>query len=90
MVWFVVRKLFGMVITLFITSFLVFASLYVAPGDPLTFLMQGRSPTPEMVEAVSKQYGLDDPFLVQYWHWLQGVLHSTSVAHFSFARTWGT
>ena len=81
MVWFVVRKLLGMVVTLFITSFLVFASLYVAPGDPLDFLLQGRSPTPEMVAAVSAQYGLDDPFLVQYWHWLTGVLH------FDFGRS---
>jgi peptide/nickel transport system permease protein len=75
MVWFVVRKLAGMVATLFVTSFLVFASLYVAPGDPLDFLLQGRSPTPEAVAAVSAQYGLDQPFLVQYWHWLTGVLH---------------
>ncbi len=73
--WFVARKLLGMVATLFITSFLVFASLYVAPGDPLSFLMQGRSPTPEAIAAVSAQYGLDQPFLVQYWHWLVGVLH---------------
>jgi peptide/nickel transport system permease protein len=75
MAWFVVRKLLGMVATMVVTSFLVFASLYVAPGDPLDFLLQGRSPTPEMVAAVSAQYGLDDPFLAQYWHWLVGVLH---------------
>lgn len=75
MVWFVVRRLLSMVATLLVTSFLVFASLHLAPGDPLAFLLQGRSPTPEMVQAVSSQYGLDDPFLVQYWHWLTGVLH---------------
>ena len=75
MTWFVARKLLGMVLTMVVTSFLVFASLYIAPGDPLDFLLQGRSPTPEMVAAVSAQYGLDDPFLVQYWHWLVGVVH---------------
>lgn len=75
MAWFIARRLLGMVATLFVTSFLVFASLYIAPGDPLDFLLQGRSPTPEMVDAVSEQYGLNDPFLVQYWHWLTGVLH---------------
>lgn len=81
MAWFVVRKLAGMVVTIFVTSFLVFGSLYVAPGDPLDFLLQGRSPTPEMVAAVSEQYGLEDPFLVQYWHWLSGALH------FDFGRS---
>ena len=49
--------------------------MYVAPGDPRDLLLRGRSPSPEMVAAVTKQYGLDDPFLVQYWHWLTGVLH---------------
>jgi peptide/nickel transport system permease protein len=79
--WFVVRRLLSMVVTLFITSFLVFASLYLAPGDPMSFLLQGRSPTPEMVAAVSAQFGLDQPFLVQYWNWLTGVLH------FDFGRS---
>ncbi len=81
MAWFIVRRLVGMVGTLFVTSFLVFASLYLAPGDPMSFLLQGRSPTPEMVAAVSAEYGLDQPFLVQYWHWLGGVLH------FDFGRS---
>ena len=81
MVLFVLRKLLGMVLTLFVTSFLVFGSLFLAPGDPLDFLLKGRSPTPEMVAAVSEQYGLDDPFLLQYWHWLVGVLH------FDFGRS---
>src|SRR5262245_405269 len=75
MVWFIVRKLVAMALTLLVTSFLVFASLYVAPGDPINFLLQGRSPTPEMVDAVSAQYGLDQPLLVQYWDWLTGLVH---------------
>ncbi len=79
-----------MVLTLFVTSFLVFASLYVAPGDPLDFLLQGRSPTPEMVAAVSEQYGLDDPFLVQYWHWLVGVLHVDFGRSLQFREDVGT
>jgi len=33
------------------------------------------------VQAVSAQYGLDAPFLVQYWHWL------TAVLHFDFGRS---
>lgn len=71
----VVRRLAGMVLTLLVTSFLVFASVYVAPGDPRDLLLRGRSPSPEMVAAVTKQYGLDDPFWLQYWHWLTGALH---------------
>lgn len=72
---FVVGRLVGLASTLVVTSFLVFSSLYVAPGDPVSFLLQGRSPSPEAVAAVKAQYGLDQPFLVQYLHWLGGVLH---------------
>ncbi len=66
-IWFVVRRLLSMVATLFVTSFLVFASLYLAPGDPLDFLMQGRSPTPEIcgrgVRAVRARPTLPRPVL---------------------------
>ena len=72
---FVAGRLSGLVVTLFVTSFLVFSSLYIAPGDPVSFLLQGRSPSPAAVAAVKAQYGLDQPFLVQYLHWLGGVLH---------------
>jgi peptide/nickel transport system permease protein len=89
-IWFVVRRLLSMVATLFVTSFLVFASLYLAPGDPIDFLMQGRSPTPEAVAAVSAQYGLDQPFLVQYWHWLTGVLHLDFGRSLQFRENVGT
>ena len=49
--------------------------LDVAPGDPISFLLQGRSPSPAAVAAVKAQYGLDQPFILQYLHWLGGVLH---------------
>jgi len=72
---FVVWRLLGLMLTLLVTSFLVFASLYVVPGSPIDFLIQGRSPSPATIAAIKKQYGLDQPFLVQYVHWLAGVLH---------------
>jgi peptide/nickel transport system permease protein len=72
---FVAGRLVGLAVTLLVTSFLVFSSMYVAPGDPVSFLLQGRSPSPEAVAAVKAQYGLDEPFVLQYLHWLGGVLH---------------
>ena len=79
-----------MVATLLVTSFLVFASLYVAPGDPVDFLIQGRSPSPEAVAAIEAQYGLDEPFLVQYLHWLGGVLHGDLGRSFQFREDVGS
>jgi peptide/nickel transport system permease protein len=64
-----------MVLTLLIVSFAVFASLYIAPGSPLSFLLGRRSASPTEIAAVRHRYHLDDPFLVRYWHWLSDLLH---------------
>lgn len=84
------RRLGAVVGTLVVTSFLVFASLHVAPGDPVAFLVQGRSPSPEAIAAVKEQYGLDQPFLTQYLHWLGGVLHGDLGRSFQFRENVGS
>ncbi|MFD0448051.1 hypothetical protein ACFQ10_46025 [Streptomyces indonesiensis] len=69
------RRLAGMATTLLVTSFLVFSSLYLAPGDPASFLVRGRSASPRELAEIRHQYGFDQPFLVRYGHWLDQVLH---------------
>lgn len=71
----IVKRLLGLVATLLAASFAVFASLYLAPGDPVTFLMHGHPATPEAVAAIRQQYRLDEPFAVRYLDWIGGVCH---------------
>ena len=66
----VLRKIVVLALTLLAASALVFFSMYLVPGTPLAFLMRGRSPSPEAVLAVSEQYGLNKPVVVQYFDWL--------------------
>jgi len=87
---YVARKVAALVGTLLITSFLVFASLHIAPGDPIDFLIQGRSPSPDAIAAIQAQYGLDDPFLVQYLHWLGGVVHGDFGRSFQYRTEVGS
>jgi peptide/nickel transport system permease protein len=69
------RRLGGMAITLAISSFVIFGSVYAAPGDPVTFLIGNpESLTPERLAAVRAQYHLDEPFFTQYLLWAKGVL----------------
>ncbi len=70
----IASKLLGLVATLVVTSFLVFFSLYLAPGDPINFLVQGRSPSPEAIAAIESYYGLDQSLPVQYLTWLGNAL----------------
>ncbi|MEV6103908.1 ABC transporter permease [Streptomyces sp. NPDC051940] len=65
----------GLVAVLLATSVLVFGSVHLAPGDPVSFLLHGRPATPETVASLRAQYHLDDPLPVQYGKWLGGVLH---------------
>lgn len=74
MVRFLLRRIAGIVATLVVTSFAVFGSVHLAPGDPASFLLGGRSASPAAVAAIRAQYNLDDPFLVQYAKWVGGVL----------------
>ena len=57
-----------------IASFLIFAGLSAAPGDPVTQRL-GTHTTEAQRELVRHQLGLDKPLLQRYWEWLTGALH---------------
>ena len=71
----VAGKLGGLLLTLFLASLLVFFSRFLVPGDPVTFLLRGRKPSPEAIAQVTAQYGLDLPPWQQYVQWVAGLLH---------------
>ena len=70
----VAGKLGALLLTLFLASLLVFFSRFLVPGDPISFLLRGRKPSPEAVAQVTAQYGLDLPPWQQYLNWLTGLL----------------
>ena len=72
---FLLRRLLMLVGTLLVSSFLIFSSLYLAPGNPIATLSGGRALPPESVAMLEQRYHLDEPFLVRYWEWLKGVFH---------------
>jgi len=72
---FFVRRLVMLVASLLIASFVIFAALYLAPGNPLAALSGGRSLPPSSLHTLEARYHLDKPFFAQYWYWLSNVLH---------------
>lgn len=70
------RRIIQSVIVLFGITFLTFALTFLSPGDPATIMLTecGNIPTPELVEETRVELGLDKPFAVQYFSWLEGVL----------------
>lgn len=71
---FIFGRLTGLLVTLFLASIVVFASLYLAPGGPEAVILGGRTPTPEMLEAARARYSLDDPLWLRYLHWAGGFI----------------
>lgn len=80
MLGFIVRRLIAMVLTIWAVSFVSFAIIQLPPGDYLTSYMAELSAAgdridPATIEALRRQYGLGDPFIIQYFKWIGGVLH---------------
>jgi peptide/nickel transport system permease protein len=69
MQYYIVRRLLMAAVILWFISIAVFVLLRVSPGDP-ALLQQGINATPEKVEAVHKELGLDKPMIVQYVNWI--------------------
>jgi peptide/nickel transport system permease protein len=75
MLKFVARRLGMLVLALLVASFVIYASLSIAPGNPLSVLTGGRTLPPEALAVLRARYHLDESLPAQYWHWLTGALH---------------
>ncbi|WP_420491748.1 ABC transporter permease [Neobacillus drentensis] len=53
---------------------LVFCINYLLPGDPVLFMIDPSVATPEMVENLRKELGLDQPFYMQFIHYFTNIL----------------
>ena len=55
-------------------TLLSFVIMQLAPGDPAVLKAgMGAHVDPSYIEKLRASYGLNDPLMVQYWHWLQRI-----------------
>lgn len=71
---FAVRRLLLLVPQLFAVVTIAFLLIRVIPGDPAAAFL-GATATQQSLHALRHQFGLDQPLLVQYGHFLTGLLH---------------
>ena len=79
-----VKKLGMMLLTMLIVSFLAFLAFQVIPGDPTNTIL-GTDATPEQVEALRAQLGLDRPFFVRYFDWLFSFVRGDFGTSYSYS-----
>jgi peptide/nickel transport system permease protein len=70
---YLLRRIGLMAYTLAVVSILVFGITQILPADAAV-MMLGESATPEALAGLRERLGLNDPFWMQYWHWLSGAL----------------
>ncbi len=76
MVRFLVRRVLLGVFVMFVVTIVVFIIFFVGPGSgAVARTLAGREATPKTVALVAHRLLLDRPIYVQYWHFLDGLLH---------------
>ena len=65
---FVIRRLLQAVLVLVVVAFISFL-LFQYVGDPVVFLL-GQDARPDQIRELRYALGLDQPFFVQFWHFL--------------------
>jgi peptide/nickel transport system permease protein len=77
---YILQRLALLPLLMLVYSFVIFAIIQAPPGDFLTAYVatlasSGSSLSAEQVAALRAQYGLDQPFFIQYLLWLQHLMH---------------
>ncbi len=70
---YVIKRLLGLIPTLFIVAVLVFLFVHLLPGDPAR-LIAGPEADAQVIDMVRSQLGLDKPLWSQFLHYMGNVL----------------
>lgn len=76
MIKYVFKRLLQLIPVLFGITFLSFAMMRLAGGDAVTYMYEnaGTAVSQDIIDKAKAEYGLDQPFIVQYANWLGGML----------------
>ena len=77
---YILQRLALLPLLMVIYSFVIFAIIQAPPGDFLTAYVatlasSGSSISADQIAALRHQYGLDQPFVVQYFLWMENLFH---------------
>ncbi|MFC1539701.1 ABC transporter permease [Candidatus Latescibacterota bacterium] len=72
---YIIKRFLHMIPLLIGITFFSFMIISLAPGDFLTRMSQNPQITAETIEAMRADFGLDQPWYIQYFKWLWNILH---------------
>jgi peptide/nickel transport system permease protein len=71
---YVVKRILQALLTLLLASALSFFIMKLSPGNYVDTLRQNPKISPERITELIKQFGLDKPWIEQYWLWLVRIV----------------
>jgi len=77
---YLIRRLLWAVVLFVAVTAVTYAIFYIIPADPARRIA-GKSATPEQVERVRHNLGLDDPIYVQYANYLRDMVENQSLGY---------
>ena len=72
MLFYSLRRLASLCLTLFAASLFVFAVMEILPGDPAELIL-GINAQEDTLAALREQMGLNLPLVERYWQWITGM-----------------
>jgi peptide/nickel transport system permease protein len=78
---FAARRLLEALLVLFVISVLVFLIFNVIPSSDPAQRMAGRAATPQLVAAITEEWGFDEPLPVQYWTTMKLILTGDVISY---------
>ena len=73
MLKYVVNRLLSLIPVILVTSFLIYWAMSLTEGDP-AMMIAGDGASKEMIDQIRHDLGLDQPFLLQYFNYMRGML----------------
>ncbi|RUW49912.1 MULTISPECIES: ABC transporter permease [unclassified Mesorhizobium] len=84
---YLLRRLATFPLVLLGVSILVFVAIRMVPGDSITAMLGTEAGllTPAQRDSLAAYFGIDQPWFIQYWRWVGGILHG----NFGISVTYG-
>lgn len=81
---YIIRRVLQIIPLLLAVTLLSFAVMQLAPGDYLDTLRGQPTIRPETIEQLRVDFGLDQPWYIQYWRWLTNALRGNFGYSFTY------
>ncbi len=72
---FMIRRVLSGIVVVWLVATLAFLLFFARPVDVVAHQLAGRAATPQVITEVIRNLGLNQPIPVQYWHFLDNLVH---------------